>query len=328
MKRILVLALAAALLTSAAQAAEEYIDGVAAIVNSNLITYSEVREFVQPVIQQLRREYSGTELIQKVRTAQMDALNNLIDRSLIIQEFNTKGFAIPENVIEQQINEIIANDYAGDRTAFTKTLQAQRLTLAQYREKIRDRTIVQAMRNRKTQQEVVASPFKIKEYYNAHSNDFKVEEQIKLRLIFIKKPTITSDTDSNGVASVVAPRRQLGEDILAKLDKGLKFDELAKQFSDSKESQQGGDWGWVGKDALRKELNEVAFALKPNEHSKLIETKEGFYILQVDDHKVAYIKSLRDVQESVEKLLLQQQRTTMQDKWVKELRDKAFIKLF
>lgn len=332
--------------TAGAQETREILDGVAAIVNSNVITFSQVREFVQPVIQQLRREYSGQELMDKVRAAQMDALNNLIDRSLIIQEFNTKGYSIPESVIEQQINEIIAADYAGDRTAFTKTLQAQKLTLSQYREKIRERTIVQAMRNRKTQQEVVVSPYKIEQYYKAHLADFKVEEQIKLRLIYIKKAppseaiattntVATTATGTNEPPTTVAPpappvdvRRQLGEDVVAKLDAGAKFADLAKQFSDGKEAQQGGDWGWVGKDALRKELNEVAFTLKPGEHSKLIDTKEGYYVIQVDDHKAAYTKPLRDIQESVEKLLLQQQRATMQEKWVKELRDKAFIKLF
>lgn len=321
MKRYAWLVLATAL-SSGVFAAEEVVDGVAAIVNSNVITYSEVREFVQPVIQQLRREYSGQELLEKVRTAQMDALNNLIDRTLILHEFNTKGYSIPDTVIEQQINETIANEYGGDRAAFTKTLQAQKITFAQYREKIRERTVIQAMRNRKSQQEVVVSPHRIEQYYKDHLTDFKVDDQIKLRMIFIKKGAATTDTPGSD------PRRQFGEDLVTKLDKGAKFDELAKQHSDAKEAQQGGDWGWVGKDALRKELNEVAFTLKPDQHSKLIETKEGYYILHVDDFKPAHTKTLSEVRDTIEKLLLQEQRAKMQETWIKDLRDKAFIRFF
>jgi len=297
-------------------AAPEVLDGVAAIVNSNVITYSEVREFVRPVVQQLQREYSGQELAEKVRSAQMDALNNLIDRALIIHEFNTKGFSIPETVIEEQINQIVANDYGGDRAAFTKTLQAQQLTYSQFRDQIRDRTIIQAMRNRKTQAEIVVSPHKIEQHYKEHIADYKVDDQIKLHMIFIKK-----DGDSE-------PRRKLGEELIAKLDSGAKFEDLAKQHSEAKEAEKGGDWGWVRKDELRKELNETAFTLKPGQHSKLIETKEGFYIIRVDELKPAHTKPLIEARDQIEKLLLQEQRAKMQENWVKELRAKAFIRLF
>ena len=69
----------------------EILDGVAAIVNDKVITYSEVRDYVQPVVAQLRRSYSGKDLVEKVRSAQVDALNNLIERALILQEFKEKG---------------------------------------------------------------------------------------------------------------------------------------------------------------------------------------------------------------------------------------------
>jgi len=309
--------LATLLAASTAFAAEEILDGVAAIVNSNLITYSEVREYVQPAIQQLQREYSGAELRDKIRSTQMDALNNLIDRALILHEFSTKGFTIPDTVIEQQINDIIANEYGGDRTAFTKTLQAQKLTFAQYREKIRERTIVQAMRNRKTQQEIVVSPHRIEEYYKQHLADFKVNDQVKLRMIFIKK----TSTDDNA-------RRAFAESLVAKLDTGAKFEDLAKQHSEDADAKKGGDRDWITKDTILKEINDAAFSLKPGQHSKLIETKDGYYILQVDDVRPARTKTLADVRDTIEKLLIQEQRAKMQENWVHELRAKAFIRFF
>jgi len=361
----------------------EIVDGVAAIVNDKVITYSEVRDYVQPVVQQLRRTYSGNELVEKVRTAQMDALNNLIDRDLIIQEFNQKGYNFPATVIDGQLNDVIANDFGGDRSTFIKTLQAQRMTLAQYRDQLRDRIIVQAMRNRKTQQEVVASPYKIEKYYQEHLDDYKVGDQIKLRMIFIKKApmeearsqnsevstnatatatntperTVTDATNVTGEAraeaevreglatpveapsappppqagpaqSGVDPRRKLGEEIMAKLDAGDSFDGMAKLYSEGKEAKEGGEWGWIGRDVLRKELNDVAFSLKPGEHSKLIETDEGYYILQVNDVKPAHTRLLTEVRGEVEKILLELQRAKMQEEWVKELRAKAYIRLF
>src|ERR1700722_13561559 len=167
--------------------AVDIIDGVAAIVNDKVITYSEVRDFVQPVAQQLRRNFSGQDLVTEVRKAEMDALDQLIERALIIQEFKEKGYKIPDTAIEQQVNDIISNDYGGNRAAFVKTLEAENLTLSQYRDQVRDRVIIQAMRSHKTQQTIVVSPYKIEKYYNENLDQYKVGEQIKLRMIFIKR---------------------------------------------------------------------------------------------------------------------------------------------
>lgn len=303
----------------------EIVDGVAAIVNDRVITYSEVKEYVQPLVQQLRAAYSGPELVEKVRSAQMDALNGLIDRSLIIQDFHEKGYSIPETVVEDQLEQTIAEDFGNDRSAFIRTLQAQNMTLTQYKEQILDRIIIQAMRGRKTQQEVVVSPYKIEKYYQDHLAEYKADDQVKLRLIFIKKSPPATDA-----AAEPAPdsARKMADEILAKLDAGDSFESLAKLYSAGKEAKEGGDWGWVGRDMLRKELNEVAFTLKPGQHSQIIDTKEGYYIVQVDDVKPTHTKPLAEVRDEIEKTLLQQQRDKMQQDWVKDLRAKAYIRLF
>ena len=396
MKGQVVAVVVAVLALARAAVGADIIDGVAAIVNSNVITYSEVRQFVQPVVQQLRRNYSGQDLVDQVQKAQMDALNSLIERALIIQEFNTKGYKIPETVVDEQINDIIADDYGGNRATFIKTLEAENLTLSQYRDQVRDRVIIQAMRGHKTQQAVIVSPYKIEKYYQDNIDQYKVGDQIKLRMIFIKRgqpqevesqnqdvstnataaatnrseqvasgttnalsrgetpdtntvrasaptstvaeataaTTNTPAAETNAVAvskpttRPVDPQRELAEEILSKLDAGDSFESMAHLYSEAKEAKEGGDWGWIGRDILRKELNETAFSLKPGQHSRLIETAEGYYILEVDDVKPAHTMPLAEVRDDIEKTLLQQQRAKMQEDWVKDLRAKAYIRLF
>ncbi|MEI8063473.1 MAG: peptidyl-prolyl cis-trans isomerase [Verrucomicrobiota bacterium] len=308
-----------ALLPCAYAGNPEVLDGIAAIVNSNIITYSDVRDYIQPVLAQLRRNSIGSDLIEKAKAAQMDALNNLIERSLILQDFKEKGYSFPETVVDEQLNNTIANEFGGNRAALIKTLEAENLTLAKYREQLRDRIIVQAMRSRKTQNEVVVSPYKILSYYQAHLADYKVDDQIKLRMITIKKLATPESEDT---------RRKLTEEVLAKLDAGTSFDNLAKLHSEGKEGKQGGDWGWVGHDELRKELSTPAFQLKPGQHSRVIETTDGYYILQVDEINPAHTKPLTEVRGEIEIHLLQDQRAKMEQDWVKQLRAKAFIRLF
>ena len=275
----------------------------------------------------------------------------------------------------------------------------QRLSLAEH-DQVRDRVIIQAMRSHKTQQTIVVSPYKIEKYYNENLDQYKVGEQIKLRMIFIKRgepipavsitehtpsastnqlsqtnsetvaattnleattavptttvseatTTVTNTTEAtatnatataatnetNPPAIVAAPavpamidlQRKLADEILAKLDTGESFESMAKVYSEGKEAKEGGDWGWIGKDVLRKELNETAFSLKAGQHSGVIETAEGYYILHVEDVKPAHTVALAEVRDDIEKILLQQQRAKMQEDWVKDLRAKAYIHLF
>ena len=73
----------------------------------------------------MREQFTGQELIDKIKEARLAALNDLIDRQLIVQEFKKKEYSIPEYVVDDQIQNIIKDDFAGDRQAFLRTLNAQ-----------------------------------------------------------------------------------------------------------------------------------------------------------------------------------------------------------
>src|SRR5271163_1021525 len=106
----------------------EVIDGVAAVVNGDVITFSQVQDVSGPRERTLREQFTGQELIDKIKEARLAALNDLIDRQLIVQEFKKKQYNIPEYVVDDQIANIIKDDFAGDRQAFLRTLNAQGYT--------------------------------------------------------------------------------------------------------------------------------------------------------------------------------------------------------
>ena len=68
--------------------------------------------------------------------------------------------------------------------------------------------------------------------------------------------------------------------------------------------------------------------MKPGQHSRLIDTAEGYYIIEVEDVRPAHTTALADVRDDIEKTLLEEQHTKMQEDWVKDLRAKAYIHLF
>jgi len=129
------------------------------------------------------------------------AVQELIDRALILQEFKKKEFNIPSYVVDDSIQRIIRTDFGGDRAAFVKTLQAQGYTMARFREVQKDKITVQAMRQSRTSDNVIVSPVKIREYYNAHSGSYTTPEQVKLRMIVLKDGGSGGDTPSDASVS-------------------------------------------------------------------------------------------------------------------------------
>ena len=72
--------------------AQEVLDGIAAVVNNEVVTFSQVRELVASKEKSARDTYKGEELVAKIKEIRLAAINDLIDRLLILQEFKSKGF--------------------------------------------------------------------------------------------------------------------------------------------------------------------------------------------------------------------------------------------
>ncbi|MEM6884414.1 MAG: peptidylprolyl isomerase [Verrucomicrobiota bacterium] len=309
--------------------AAQVIDGVAAVVNDKVITFSEVRKQVDPIEREYRDLFDGIELVEKVKEARLNSLKSLVERELIIQEFNEKGFFIPDNIIDDRIANIVKDQYEGDRPALIRTLQANGISISQFKEQIREQIVVQAMRSRNVSSAVIVSPFQIEQYYQDNVRQFVQPDQIKLRMIFLRKGLFKEDrTLADGTVEEVDPQQLIMEEILRKVRTGSDFASLARGYSESPQRANGGDMGWVSESTLRPELAAVAFTLQPGQNSDIVVTSDGYYLLLAEDVRRSTVLALSDVRDSIESTLLQQERERLQQEWLDSLRAKAFIKMF
>lgn len=307
----------------------QVIDGVAAVVNDKVITFSEVRKQVDPIEAQYRELFSGMELVEKVKEARLNSLKSLVERELIIQEFNDKGFFIPDNVIDERISKIVEGQYEGDRAALIRTLQANGVSVSRFKQDIREQIVVQAMRSRNVSSAVIVSPFQIEQYYQDNVRQFVQPDQVKLRMIYLKQGLFKETRElPDGTEAEVDPQRLIMEEILRKVETGSDFASLARGYSESPQRANGGDMGWVSETTLRPELSQVAFDLQPGQNSEIIETEDGYYILLVEDIRRSTVLALSEVRDSIESTLLQRERERLQQEWLDSLRAKAFIKMF
>ncbi len=294
-------------------------NGVNAVVDESAITYGEVEAEALMLASELLRQYGRQPALyeQKISEARRDSLERAVQQQLILYDFKSSGYALPDSIIEEVVQEEIKARF-GDRATLTKTLQAQGITYEKWRQQARDRFIVRQLQAKNVYQDSVVSPNKIARYYLEKKNDFKVEEQIKLRMIVLNKP-VAEDAESV---------QRLAGEILVKLKEGAAFSEMAGIYSQGSQRSQGGDWGWVERSVLRKELAEVAFSLKPGELSGIIDTPRAIYLMLVEDHRSAHSKPLAEVQSEIERNLVTQERERLQRQYIDKLRKKTFVRYF
>ena len=297
----------------------QVVDGIAAIVNGDVITYSQVRQLSAPREKVLRSQLTGKELDSKLIELRQLALKDLIDRRLVIQAFKKESFEIPDHIVDERMHQIIRESFGGDRNTFIKTLEAQNYTLGEFKEKETERIMVQAMRSHNIKQNAIISPTKVEDYYKKHRDEFTSKEQIKLRMIMVSGQKDTANAPA---------QKALAEEVLGKLAGGAEFDRTAQAYSEDSTRDNGGDWGWIERNTLAAPLEKFAFNMPVGRISNIIDYAGNYYILKVEDKHPGTTKSLAEARDDIEKRLIQEEAQGLQERWIASLRAKAFIKTF
>jgi parvulin-like peptidyl-prolyl isomerase len=306
MKLFLKLLLAGALLGAPAAARAQSPDYIAAIVGDSLITYWQI--FSE--INRLSPATSDAAFQARLRAIYHD----LRDNKVILQEFKrlekSNGAKIPDNIIDYYVEVEIRKNHNGDRAEFARWLRVRGMTTEEFRTQMRDDIIVNEL-VRKFVPEPIISPKKIEAYYQAHQQEFLMDERVRYRWIVLNQ----SDTT-----------RALVEEIASQAKEGVDFDELAKVHS--RFPQRPKDWQEVQSmdEPLRKGLSQI----KPGECTGVIESSGVFVIMRLDEREASHTKPLSDdqVQADIKKNLTDSERTVRKQTWLRRLGDRTFIKQF
>ncbi len=296
------------------------VNGYAAIVNDRVITYHQVEAEVRPTdieAAQMRYGRQPQALAQEIDRLRQDALLGLIESQLILHEFQTANYRLPESIIEEQLKDRVREDY-GDQARLILSLRARGTTLDTFRRRIREDFIVSAMTARNVSSAVIISPYKIETYYRENEGRFQLPDRVHLRMIVVAKRA------DRGLEAC----REVADQALAQLKEGASFKDLAVRYSDDANRRPGGDWGWVERGQLREDLQAVAFGLKTGGHSEVLEKPEGCYLMFAEEYRAAHTQSLKDVRDEIEDVLRRSERARLRQDWIKRLRAKSFVRLF
>ena len=294
-------------------------NGIAAIAEGQIITIEELRRELEPIIPRLRVESrNAQEFSKRIDELSREVLQNMIDRIIIVKSAEEKGLLLPKSYIDQEYDEVINRDFGGDRGRFLEYLRARGETARDFRQKIYKRVVVSAMRaeTRRSQSEI--SPERIEEFYVKNKLRFYQEEALHLRQV------ILTPLANEGLV----PLRQTAKKIINELDNGANFGDIARKYSQDEMSRKGGDWGWIERKDIRKELSEIAFGLEKSQYSQAIELEGTIFILYAEDKREEMIQPVAQVRDIIENVLVGEIARETQEKWLNDLRNDAYVRYF
>ncbi|MDU5069752.1 peptidylprolyl isomerase [Finegoldia magna] len=126
----------------------------------------------------------------------------------------------------------------------------------------------------------------LKEYYEIHKDNFKVQ------------PTFTA-------SHILVESEDLANEIKEKIDNDGDFAELAKEYSSCPSKEQGGDLGTFQQGQMVKEFENALIENEIGDIVGPVKTQFGYHIINIKDKTEGKVKSFEEAKNEVKQTLLQ-----------------------
>ena len=246
--------------------AVQQIEGVAATVNDEPITYSDVRERAQMLLLSLGGQQPTPEQIQQLAN---QALEQLIDEKLQLQEANEYEVEVSDSDIADSINNLARQSGVTREELIGTLLQAginPKSLEDQTRADIAWRRIMGGLYGSR----IRISPSQISDQMKRMVTSAS-KEQYQIREIFLFAP---DEANKQQALEVAATLRE-------QITNGAPFQVAAERFSSAPTAAAGGDMGWVTLDDLDQARADAVSAMQGPGLTESIVTEGGIYLLEV-----------------------------------------------
>ena len=289
--------------------AQEWQDRVGT-VNGERLRRTDAEKFLESAKKQYSQrfglDFSTPEGSQMLGNLKQDAVEKLIQRTLIKQEAERLKVAITPTRIDERIQQIRKG--FPDAETFRRVLAENGLSDTALEAEIEESLRMEEVRKAVTK-EATVSAADVRTYFDRNPLQFEQPEQVEARHILLK-------TEAEALA------------VQKELAKGKDFGELAKERSaDPGSKPQGGSLGYFRRGQMVPEFEKAAFALKPGQRSGLVKTTFGFHLIEVTGRKPARKEPFAEVKTRLGEQMLGQKRDEAFGKWLEGQRKVATVSL-
>lgn len=296
------------------------IEEIVARVNNEVITRSELQHSIDTAEEDAKSDCqnrcSPDQLKALTEERRQNALRDLIDQSLLVQRGKDMGLSVEPDVIKQ-LDQIRQENKLSDLDALEKAVESQGINWEDFKDNIRKGIITKKVIGEEVGSHINITTEEIQKYYDGHKPDFVRPEQVALRSIEI-------NTSGKSEAEV-AELKKKADTALQRIKDGEDFGEIAKRYSDGTTAKQGGYLGIYKRGELSKQLEDVVFTMKKNQLTDVMETRQGFLIMQVLEHYDEGEQTLTTVSDEIRNKLYDQKLEPALRDYLKTLREQSYV---
>jgi peptidyl-prolyl cis-trans isomerase SurA len=276
--RTLLAFIAAAVIATPAQAVV-LVDRIVAIVNKEVITYSELYAAVGHAERELRRRNTPAP-DRPVLERQM--LERLIIDKAQLQMARESGIRIDELQVDRAV-ERIATSNNMTLAQFRRALESDGVTFDAWRNDIRQQMIMGRLREREVENRVQVSETEV-DVFLEQTKARTDNAEFNIAHILVRVPEGASPER-------IRQARERADQALGEIKGGAPFGRVAASYSDAPDALQGGVLGWRSQDRLPELFSEVLLKMRPGQVSEPLRSPAGFHILELVDRRGAGVEA-------------------------------------
>jgi len=294
----------------------ELIDKIFAVVNGEIITYSELKSSEIEMTRYLSQQYQGEELEKQLDEMKKNLLNRLIEQKLLLSYAKEKNYDV-DGIVELIIKDIKKQNNINSDEELKAALASQGLDYDQWKKQLKETQTQQQFIREKIGSKVNIDSSAIMEYYKKNIDEYTVPAKYSLNCIFLNKENYLSP-------SVLQEKMKT---IDAELETNS-FEETAKKYSELPGEDNNYFLGEFKEGELDAKIEEASYGLKEGEHSGWIETAKGYYITQLIKRTESTVTEYKLVREEIENKLKMAEQEKLLKEYIEQLKKESHIKIY
>jgi len=302
--------LSASVTTPSEQMPSAAINGIAVVVNDEVITRLELQDRTKMVVQRLKAQ--GVPL-PPAAELQKQVIERMIVEKAQLQLAHDNGMRVDDVMLDRAMLRMAEQNKMNLQT-FRNQVEREGTSYASFREGVRDDILLQRIREREVDSKIQVSESEVDTYLLAQKADKQKNIEVELSHILIRIP-------ENATPEMLGKLRARAEYVLQQVKSGGDFSKLAVTYSDSAEGLKGGSLGWREQDRYPQVFIDAIAPLSEGQSTGLIKSTNGFHILKLTGRSTVEQSAGGIPQAHVRHILIKLSPTVTKDQAIHKLAD-------
>lgn len=302
----------------ASPAPAELIEKIYAVVNGEIVTYSELKLAENEMARMIRQQFKNDENMVKEKVAEMKKglLQQLIEQKLVLSVAKEKNYDV-EHEVEIIVKDIKKQNNMNSDDELKQAIQAQGMDYKEWRKQLKETSMQHRLIREEIGYKIKVDNSQIMAYYREHMDDFTKPREFSLNCIYLDKAQALNE-------AVLAETRLT---IDAELQTGT-FEEVAQKNSQLPGTENNYYLGSFKEGELDAKIEEAAIKTEIGKYSSWIETESGWYIIQVLERKEPELMEYKTVRGDIERAIQTREQNVLLKDYVEQLKKDSHIKIY